>query len=295
MEKFINIDSVTLGYYFLDLIIVIALLAGVKLMMGVIANIPGGKPKDSNPALGIAKAGAIVAIAIMLMGVLAGDISDTPQDELILMLVYGLFGIFLMWVTRIVFDRISLPHISIRKAIAGGNIAAGIVDAGNMIATAIIIRAVMVWVDSPTTSGVMIVAGGFLLSQILLLLATLYRSKVFALRHPDGSIHQEIENDNISLALRFSGHRIGVALAVTAASGMVAYIENDLLMQAALWFLVACFMFILLITAAAITRKVVLAGVDIATAVDKEKNIAIGAIEAAIYMAVGFLLAGLFA
>ncbi|HEB63512.1 MAG TPA: DUF350 domain-containing protein, partial [Gammaproteobacteria bacterium] len=224
MENFINIDAVTMGYYLLDFIIVVALLAGMKLMMGLIANVPGGQPQQTNPALGIAKAGAIVAIAIMLMGVLSGDISTTPMSELILILMYGVSGIFLMWLTRIVFDRVSLPHISIQNEIMKGNIAAGLVDAGNMIATAIIIRAVMVWVDGSALSDIFMVLGGFLLSQALLLLATLYRSKLFKSRHPEGSIHQEIENNNVALALRFSGHRIGVALSVTAASGMVAYI-----------------------------------------------------------------------
>ena len=295
MENFINIDAVTMGYYLLDFIIVVALLAGMKLMMGLIANVPGGQPQQTNPALGIAKAGAIVAIAIMLMGVLSGDISTTPMSELILILMYGVSGIFLMWLTRIVFDRVSLPHISIQNEIMKGNIAAGLVDAGNMIATAIIIRAVMVWVDGSALSDIFMVLGGFLLSQALLLLATLYRSKLFKSRHPEGSIHQEIENNNVALALRFSGHRIGVALSVTAASGMVAYIENNLFIQALLWAAVACFMFILLTAAAAITRKVVLAGVNVAEEVDKQKNIAIGAIEAAIYLAIGFLLAGLFA
>ncbi len=295
MENFINIDAVTLGYYLLDFVIVVALLAGVKLMMGLIANVPDGQPKQTNPALGIAKAGAIVAIAIMLMGVLSGDVSTSPLDELVLIIVYGITGIFLMWTTRIVFDRISLPHISIQSEIMKGNIAAGLVDAGNMIATAIIIRAVMTWVDGSVLSDIFMVLGGFLLSQVLLLLATLYRSKLFKSRHPEGSIHQEIENNNIALAMRFSGYRIGVALAVTAASGMVAYIEDSLLIQALLWFAVACIMLLLLTGAAAVTRKIVLVGVDVATAVDKQKNIAVGAIEAAIYLAIGFLLAGLFA
>ncbi|MCF6235951.1 MAG: DUF350 domain-containing protein [Gammaproteobacteria bacterium] len=295
MENFINIDAITLGYYFLDFIVVVAMLAGVKLMMGLVASVSNEQSRQANPALGIAKAGAIIAIAIMLMGVLSGDISTSLLDELILILVYGVSGIFLMWLTRIVFDRISLPHISIQSEIMKGNIAAGLVDAGNMIATAIIIRAVMTWVDGSALSDIFMVLGGFLLSQILLLLATLYRSKLFVSRHPGGSIHQEIEKNNIALALRFSGYRIGVALAVTAASGMVAYIEDSLTIQAVLWFVVACIMFLLLTGAAAITRKVVLAGVDVALEVDKQKNVAVGAIEAAIYLAIGFLLAGLFA
>ena len=53
-------------------------------------------------------------------------------------------------------------------------------------------------------------------------------------------------------------------------------------------------MFFALIIISIVTRKLILPGVDVADEVDNQGNVAIGAIEASIYVAVGFLLTGLF-
>lgn len=296
MSEYIGIQASLAPYYAVDLLIIIVILAGMRKLSGAIANVSSHDEltEKDNHAFGISIAGATLALAIMLMGVVSGDVGKNPANEAMLMIGYGGLGLLLMWVTRKVFDHISLPKISIHQQIMDGNIAAAIVDAGNMIATAIILRAVMIWIDSNSWVGLAIVVVGFLISQILLLAATLYRRHVYAKRHGGHGVQDEIEKGNTALALRFSGHRIGIAMAVTAASGMVIYDSELIVAHLIVWSGVAVIMMVALTVIAFITRKAVLPHVNIAEEVDKQGNVAVGAIEAAVYVAVGFLLAGLF-
>jgi len=296
MQNFIGIESSLALYYMIDLLMIIAVMAGMRKIAGAIGNVSSHDEltKRDNFAYGISLSGAALSLAIMLMGAVSGEAANTPINEALVMLGYGGVGILLMAITRKVFDHIALPKISIHDQIMNGNSAAALVDAGNMIATAIMLRAIMTWVDSNSWGGILIVVAGFLLTQLLLLAATLYRRYVFSKRHGETGLQNEIEKGNIALALRFSGHRIGIALAVTAASGMVIYGGDTGFVNLAAWVGVAVIMFFALTMISIVTRKLILPGVNVADEVDNQGNVAIGAIEASTYVAVGFLLTGLF-
>lgn len=296
MFDFIGIESNLALYYAIDLAIIISLMAGMRKIAGIIGNVSSHDEltQRDNHAYGISLAGAALALAIMLMGAVSGDAALTPIHEALIMLGYGGLGIVLMAFTRKVFDHLAMPEISIHEQIMEGNTAAAIVDAGNMIATAIMLRAIMIWVDSNTWSGMLLVLIGFVFTQIILMVATAYRRHVFAKRHGKMGMQVEIEKGNMALALRFTGHRIGIALAVTAASGIVIFGGDTGFVNLLAWVTASIVMFIVLTLLAIVTRKLILPGVDVAAEVDKQQNLAVGAIEAATYIAVGFLLAGLF-
>jgi len=296
MSNFVGINPSLTTYYIVDLLIIIAILAGVRVFAGLVGNVSSTDElaKKNNHAFGISVAGATLSIAIMLMGAVSGEVGMNPATEALSMVAYGIAGILLMWITRKLFDAISLPNISIHDLILNENTAAAVVDAGNMIATAIIIRSVMIWVDTNSLGGIAIIAVGFVLSQVILLGATVYRRYVYNKRHGQYGVQEQISNGNTALALRFSGYRIGMALAVTAASGIAVYDPESLFTHMLAWLIIAIIFAVSLTLIAILTRFVVLPGVNVADEVDSQGNVAIGAIEAAIYIAVGFLLAGLF-
>lgn len=291
------LDSASLVYYLIDLVIVLGLLAGLRLFSSLVSEVPLNTllVEHDNFAAGISLAGTVIGVALMAMGAVSGAAAPSPAAEALLMLSYGVLGLVLMWLTRLAFDRFSLPQIEIRELVTGGNLAAGIVVAGNLVATAIIVRAVMVWVDSSSLLGLAAVLIGYLASQLILYLATHYRTAVFAKRHADRALHQEIGADNAALALRFAGHRIGVGLAVTAASGLVLYRSDDFFLSLMLWVVLALLLFAVQTLISIFARYVLLPGIDVAEEVGNQQNVAIGALEAAIYIAVGLVLVGLFA
>nr|VFJ45863.1 MAG: protein of unknown function (DUF350) [Candidatus Kentron sp. DK]VFJ49214.1 MAG: protein of unknown function (DUF350) [Candidatus Kentron sp. DK] len=294
--NYILLHDASLEYYLIDLVIVLAVLAGLRFFSGIIANssLHEALSVHDNAAVGISLTGAVIGVSIMLMGAVAGDAGANPLQEALLMLSYGVVGIGLMWVTSGLFDRLSMPGISIQDLIRQGNVAAALVDAGNLIATAIIVRAVMSWVDGSTYGGIAMVLGGYVIAQFILYLATRYRVLVFARRHAGNALEQAIADGNVALAVRFAGYRIGVGLAVTAASGIVVYVTDDRMYSLLAWALVAIGMFLSQTILSIAARLVLLPGINVGEEVGKQKNVAIGALEGAIYVAIGLVFAGLF-
>ena len=295
LTDFINVDVNLALYYLVDFLIAVALLTAIRFLAGLVSNVSATNEisDNDNKAFGVSLAGAMIAVSIMLMGVVSGDAGYNLADEAMNVILFGTLGIGLMWVTRVAFDRISFPGLSIHDQIMKGNMAASIIDACNMIATAIIIKGAMIWVDGDMFMAILAVVVSFFASQIIMALATLYRVKVYEKRHAGGQLHTAIENNNIALALRFSAYRIGIATAVSAAFIVVEYNADAFMLVFMLWFVVALVLFVLLTLIAIVIRYGVLHNVNIAEEVGQQANIAVGAIEGSIYIVVGLLLSGL--
>lgn len=297
ISQLINWHPDILALVALDLVIAVLLLVTMRRLSGIVANVSFAEEiaHRDNFAFGISFAGGLCAVTLVLTGAVSGEAGKSLLDEALLVLAYGLLGIALMAAARFILDKISLPDISIHDQLQKGNTAAAIVDAGNMIATAIIVRAVMIWVEGSGFFGMLAVISGFVVSQILLTLVTKYRGLVYAKRHHGESIQKGLEDGNNALAMRYFGHKIGVAMAVTAASGFVAYEESAIFISTAIWGGFSLIMTVLLSLIAIGTRYVVLAGIDVVEEVDRQRNIGVGMIEAVIYIAIGMLLSGLIA
>lgn len=300
LNAMIMLSDGSIGYYIIDFVIMLGFMAALRLIASSIAgaSLTEILAQRDNFAAGITLAGAVIAVAILMMGVVSGEAGRSYIDEISLMAAYGVLAMALMGVTRKIFDHIALPSVSIHDEILRGNLAAGIVDAGNMISTAIMVRAAMSWIDGSSFLGLMVVLVIYLLSQLLLLGATLYRKKVFEIRHSqsgngDKTLPSEIGTGNVALALRFAGHRLGVGLAVTATSGVVIYDPALLTWSLLAWSVVAVAMFLAQTGFSIILRHILLPGIHIGQEVGEQRNIAIGSIEAAIYIGVGFTFVGL--
>ena len=292
---FINIDLDLGLYYLVDFIIALAILSAMRFLAGTVASVSAMHEisKNDNKAFGVSLAGAMIAVSLVMMGVVSGDAGYSLANEALSVIVFGVVGILLMWITRIVFDRLSFPGLSIHDQIMQGNMAASIIDACNMIATAIIIKSAMVWVDGDMQTALMAVLLSFLGSQIIMALATLYRVKVYARRHNGEALHSAIEQDNVALSLRFGAYRIGIAIAVTAAFTAVEYDPMAFSSVFMLWFGFALALFVILTLIAMVIRHAVLHRVNIAEEVGQQRNISVGVIEGSIYIVVGLLIAGL--
>lgn len=280
----------------IDFVLVVLLLTSVGKMTGVIANVNSVSELSSkdNHAFGISYAGATLALGIMMTGAVSGEATVTLVYEALIVGAYGVLGIGLMASTRFLLDRVSLPKMSIHQNILDGNVAAGIIDAANMIATAIIVRAVMIWVDTESFGGLLIVLAGFITSQLLLVLVTRYRVFVYGRRHPGEHLREAFEGGNVAIAIRYFGQKIGVALAVTAASGIAVYTEGLEIQITLVWALVSLGMTVFLSVLSIAARHVILRNIDVVQEVDQQRNVGVGLIEAAIYVANGFLLIALF-
>jgi uncharacterized membrane protein YjfL (UPF0719 family) len=298
INQLIMLSDASIGFYLIDFVMMLGFMAALRILANAISetSISDILAKQDNFAAGISFAGAVIAVAILMMGVVAGDAGRTYVEEVTLMGTYGVAALLFMWLTRKIFDHIALPGVSIQAGILNGNMAAGIVDAGNMIATAIIVRAAMTWVDGSTFLGLALVAVAFVVSQLILLVATLYRNKVFSSRHAGSgkTLQGEIGDGNVALAIRFAGYRLGIGLAVTATSGVVIYDPAMLGWSMLAWSSVAVAMFAAQTLLSIVLRHILLPRINIGEEVGEQRNVAIGSIEAAIYIGIGFTFVGLF-
>ena len=211
------------------------------------------------------------------------------------MVVYAAVGLVLMWLTRLIFDKVSLPSFSVKDEIARGNNAVAIVDAGNMVATAVMVRAVMNWSEGALSSGLMAVAVGYVATQIILTLSTVYRVKLFRKRNREGAGFQDVVRaGNMAVAMRFVGFQVGVALAVTAASGVAVFqAGGDPIVQGLTWGGVSIVMAVILGVLALIAEQSVLAKINVAEEVDRQQNFGVALMEVGVYVAIGLILTNL--
>jgi uncharacterized membrane protein YjfL (UPF0719 family) len=283
----------TLGMLVMDFALVFAVLLLVRVIYGVASGVDTMHEisvKD-NFAVGVSLAGATAAIGIMLTGVVSGEFAFSYGMELAAMASYGALGLVLMWLTRLIFDRIALPHLSVRAEIGEGNIAVATVEAGNLLATAIMVRAVMIWSDDALLPGLIAVVVGYIASQIILTVTAYYRIWLYRLRNSGGRFSEAVQSGNLAVALRFIGFQIGVALAVTAAGGLAPYEPaGDPVMQALVWGLVSIGAAVVLVILTLVAEFAVLTGLDLSEEVDRQRNIGVALVEVAVYLAIGLLL-----
>ncbi|MDQ6993064.1 MAG: DUF350 domain-containing protein [Mariprofundus sp.] len=290
--NYINIDAHYLQVLCIDLTTAIVLLFVARQLLGWSHQLSttNERAEKDNSAYGISLAGILLAIAIILTGVLSGGASYSLLDEFSSVASFGLLGLCLLLFANFVFDKISMPNLAIPEAIEQGNMAAGLVNAGNLIATAIIIRAVMIWSGLEGLFGLIATLCGFVLSQLVLTLVSKYRIKLFNRKNETG-FQDAIRGGNLAVAWRFTGFRLGVALAITAASGLVEPTGDALWLPMLLWLMIAVVMFALIALLSVLTDKIILAHIDLRNEVDVQQNMAIGVTQAAIMIAIGLVVA----
>ncbi|WP_164503468.1 DUF350 domain-containing protein [Pleionea sediminis] len=295
--QFNSIDIWSLQAVLLDLLVVVVLLVSLKFVKGLLSNVNSQSElvDKNNAAFGISFGGGILALGIVLTGVSSGEFADSLVQEVLSMAVFGVVGLVLILVGRLVQDKLVLRQIDIHGELAKNNVACALVDVGHMVAIGLIIRAAMIWIPTADFSIIPLLLVAFVLSQLVMLLASAYRIKLFKSRNTGHSncLQSAISEGNAALALRYGAFMVGAALTVTAASHLVVYNPDNQWLSAVFWSgisVVSVLVFALLVL---IVRKLVLSGVDVAEEVDREKNTGIAAVEGAIFVAVGAVLTAL--
>ncbi|MFT6072591.1 MAG: uncharacterized membrane protein YjfL (UPF0719 family) [Alphaproteobacteria bacterium] len=291
----LNIDAHYAIILLINLAIAFGLLTAVKFISGVISNVNAINElaEKDNTAFGVSVACVALAVTIIMTGVMSGEASYSILLEAMNVFGYGALGLVLMIVTRAIFDRISMPNFSVKNEILKGNIAAAIVDGGNVIATAIIIRAALIWIEHNTIYDGLLVLGAYCLSQIILTIASKYRIYMYKSQQNGETLQCAIQNGNKALAWRFSGYRIGIALAISAASGIVPYDLNAPISMAFMWVAVSFVMMIFMLMMVFIADKIILHKINLNQEINDQQNSAVGIIQAAIIISTGLIIATL--
>lgn len=279
----------------LNLLLVVGLFTSLRLFSGIIAHINASDEllRRDNPAFGTSLAGATFGVTIMLSGAMYGSPENGALYSIVSVGVFGVLGICLLALTRLIFDKITLPNICLRDEIVRGNMAVAIADAGNVLAAALIIRIILVWVTTGSFEGFIAILGGYAVSQFILTSMTLGWRAAFSILHKGNDLQEELKNGNIAVALRFAGQKIGTAFAIATAAQIVVYEEYDVISILGAWFLASAIVVFIWKILSYVAGKLILFRVDVNKEVIEQKNIAIGALLAVIYIAMGLLISQL--
>ena len=299
MFEFNHLDLWNFQASVIDFIIIVFLFVSLRVLKGLVANVRTGDEiaQKDNVAFGVSFAGGIGALAIMLTGASMGEYGESLLNEGLSMLVFGLIGMALITLGRIVQDKIVFRKVALLDQIKQGNLAAAFVDVGNVLAIGIVIRAAMDWVETEGWMAIPIIIAAFVVSQLVLVGASVYRVRLFRARatENDPCMQKAFAQGNTALAVRYGGFLIGTALAITAASGVVPYNADNILMSVIGWAIVALVFSVIFTVVVALARIAILPGINVAEEVDRQGNASVAAIEAAIAIAIGLTLAALFA
>ncbi|REL32043.1 DUF350 domain-containing protein [Thalassotalea euphylliae] len=291
------LNSNLMTFLAVDIAIAIVLLSAMRFVSGVTAkvNTTDELAKQDNFAFGISVAGSIAALGIVLTGAITGEAAESLTMEVIGMTSYGIFGLVLIKVGRLIHDKFALNQIDKTEQIKAANITVGIVDAAGAIATAIIIKAVLIWVYGLDVNTFIAIFSGFVVSQAVLIIATRIKERQYAKNNQGDSMQQAFANGQVALAIRYAGQVISTALAVTAASYFFSYSPETLVVNLAGWLVFGILMTLLVTLLTFIAKKLILWGINLVEEVDQQHNIGVAAIEMAISISIAMILTGLMA
>jgi len=300
MNTFIEITGLSqelLIFLAIDVTIAIILLGAMRFISGLSAKVNSTEElaHHDNFAFGISVAGSIAALGIVLTGAITGETAASYMMEIIGMFAYGLYGLILIKIGRIVHDKLALHELDKTEQIKNRNITIGIVDAAGAIATAIVVRAVLLWVEGLSISTFIAITAGFIVSQAMLVLVTRIKEKQYARNNQEDSMQEAFANGQVALAMRYAGQVISTALAVTAASHFLIYSPETLLANLLGWLIFSIIMTILVALLTTIAKRLVLWGVNLVEEVDQQHNIGVAAVEMAISISIALILTALMA
>ena len=300
MENLIEITGLNqdlLIFLAIDLTIAIILLGAMRFVSGLSAGVNTQKElaQKDNFAFGISLAGSIAALGIVLTGAITGETASSFMMEVVGMLSYGLYGLILIKIGRVIHDKIALQQIDKTALIKEKNLTIGLVDAAGAIATAIIIRAVLLWVDGLDLNTFIAITSGFIVAQTMLVLVTRIKEKQYAKNNQEDSLQEALADGQLALAVRYSGQVISTALAVSAASHFLTYSPETLAINLLGWLVFGIIMTVLVAILTAIAKRIVLTGINLVEEVDQQHNVGVASIEMAISISIALILTALMA
>lgn len=246
-----------------------------------------------NFAAGYSVAGVLFAIGCIIAGASAGDFGNSFTHEITLMSSFATTGVILMLGARFIFDKLSLRKVNVHDQILKENEAVGIADAGNTIASGLILLNVMTWADSTEYIDILWVLVAWFVSQAILFLATIYRNFIQSKFGGKICIQEQLNKGNTAVAIRFAGYRISIALAMMATTSVISFDFDDTIYTFATWTVLSLMFAILTTIIGLVLRKVVLRGIDTWDEVENQGNCGIAAIQSTLYIVGSLIIIGI--
>lgn len=292
------IDSLSLwlwGIVALDLAVAVVAMCALRYGAGVLFGVDSRDElaEKDNFAFGVALAGGVLAVALVLAAAATGEAGIDILDELGSVLAFAIVGIVLLKAGMLLNDAVMFHRFSIKTAVKNQNLAAGTVQAANSVALGVLINGAINWAQGALVEALVSVVVMFLLAQLVLLGVTRVRAAIYARRHDGQRWQAAIEGGNTALGVRYAGHLVGTALAASAAGGMIGFVggtDAAAWVAWAGWLVWAALLSAALLGLSMLAQRVILHGIDVIDEVDRQRNVGIAAIEAAVFVGIGLVV-----
>lgn len=279
-----------------DMVVAILLLTMLRWISGRLLKAgtdDRGRANHDNYAYGISVAGRMMALAIVLSGAVETSSKGNIENSIVTMLVFGTVGILLIKIGRYAHDKIVLNRLDKDFHIKDRNTSIALVDASSSIATAIIIKSVLIWVSGFDVNAFVAIFSGFLVSQTILLAMTRIYERRFRENNRSGSLQASLTKGQLALAIQHSGHLLGTALAVTVASSLLVYYPSGYVSNLTGWLIVGLSMTLILTALVTVARLFILSNVNLVQEIDQQHNIGVASIELSLSVGIALILSGL--
>lgn len=287
-------QSDLITYLAIDMVIAILLLSGVRYIMGMLSKVDTTDElaEKDNFAFGISMAGAVAGMGIALSAAVTGELAGSLKIEFIGMLAYGGTGLILIKAGSYIHDKFALASLDKKAQILDRNISVGLVDAASFIATAIVVRASIIWVDGLSVNTFIALTAAWIVSQIMLVIIT----RLFEWQYSKNNgitFQAALVDGYLALSIRYSSYLISTAMSVTAASHFVALDFDFLWFSIAQWVVASVILMVLLTVLTAFAKLLVLWGINRQEEVETQQNIGVATIELATSFSIALILMGL--
>lgn len=282
-------------YLVIDMVIAILLLTILRWISGRLSKEdeqPKGRLPHHNYAYGISVAGRLMALSVVLAAAVENSTTGNLYDSIVSMMVYGLVGIFLIKIGRFAHDKFVLHRLDKEFHIKDRNTSIALVDASSSISTALIVQSVMTWVTGFDANAFIAILSGFVVSITILLTMTRIYERRFRENNRSGSLQSSLTKGQLALAIQHSGHLLGTALAVTAASNLLEYNPVGYVSNLTSWLIVGLGLTFVLTALVTIARRFILANINLVQEIDQQHNIGVAAIELAMSVGMALILSG---
>lgn len=297
LVNLISLSSDIWVYLTIDIVLAIVLLFMMRLLSGRMASVSTSDElcAQDNFAFGISVAGRMLALCIVLSAAAESSDKSGYLVSALSMLMYGLVGILLIKIGRVAHDKIILHRLDKEKLIRNRNTSIALVDSASSIATALIIRSVMLWVEGSDANALFAILSGFVVTQAILLATTRIYERRFKENNQSGTFQKSLTKGQLALAIQHSGHLLGTALVVTGSSSLLIYSPVGYVSNLTGWLIVGLVMALMLAILVTIARKLVLAGLDVVQEIDQQHNVGVASIELVMSVGIALILLGLIA
>ena len=280
LVKLVPLTRELLIYLAMDVGIALALLMIMKWLTGAFRrfSVTDELGVKDNFAFGISIAGGMLSLCIVLSSVVGRHVGMGYQEAAIGMVTFGLIGIVLVKFGRFAHDKLVLNKVDTPEMIAERSVSVALVDAASLVASAIVLKNIMVWVDGSDMNAIIAIVTGFSVVLTMLLVMTRILEVRYAKDNQNDSFQGALRKGQLALAIEHSGNLLGTAMIVSAAKNLLIYNPSGYVSNVTGWLVVSVALAIALHILVLINKKVILFGMNFRQEVDQQHNVGVASL-----------------